>query len=115
MLSWPRIAFAFTVIASSFSLLAMGALATASDPAPSVAAVSDSAPVELVGPVIPRPTGPCPRFTNGFVTFAPAGIAPRKVQLYTGKRGGGPLVLYWHGMGGRPQEALSGLSRKVIK
>jgi dienelactone hydrolase len=49
------------------------------------------------------------------VTFAPAGIAPRKVQLYTGKRGGGPLILYWHGMGGRPQEAVSALSRKVIK
>jgi len=49
------------------------------------------------------------------VTFAPEGISPRKVQLYTGKRGGGPLVLYWHGMGGKPQEALSGLSRKVIK
>lgn len=113
---WQRLFFVCTVIASSFSLLAMGALAIAPVPAPPTPApVIEASPTELVGPVVPKPTGRCPRFVNGQATFAPAGITPRKVQLYTGKRGGGPLVLYWHGMGGRPEEALSGLSRKVIK
>ena len=43
------------------------------------------------------------------------GIPSRQVLLFTGKRVGGPLVIYWHGMGGRPEEAISGLGRKVIK
>ena len=116
MLFWSRVAFVCTVVASSFSLLAMGALAIA--PAPGterVGARVQSRPAELVGPVIPKPTGTCPRFRTGRVTFAPVGIAPRKVQLYTGKRGGGALVMYWHGMGGKPEEAVSGLGRKVLK
>ncbi len=113
---WQRLFFVCTVIASSFSVLAMGALAIAPIPAPPAPArVVRSSVAELVGPVVPKPTGRCPRFVNGQATFAPVGITPRKVQLYTGKRGGGPLILYWHGMGGRPEEALSGLSRKVIK
>lgn len=113
---WRRLAIVSTVLASSYSVLAMVALAIAPSPsAPMPAAAPVAAPTELVGPVIPKPTGLCPRFVNGRATFAPQGIAPRKVQLYTGKRGGGPLVLYWHGMGGRPEEAVSGLSRRVIK
>jgi predicted esterase len=114
---WQRFVLACTVVASSFSLLAMGALAIApSRPTPkTVNRTPVSAPAELVGPIIPKPTGRCPRFGNGRATFAPLGIAPRRVQLYTGKRGGGPLVLYWHGLGGKPEEALSGLSRRVIK
>jgi predicted esterase len=111
-----RLISAVTVLASWCSLIGVGALAVA--PSPAQLAASNavrSAPTELVGPVIPKPTGTCPRFTNGRATFAPAGIAPRKVLLFTGKRVGGPLVIYWHGMGGRPEEALSGLSRKVIK
>ncbi len=116
MTLWPRLVFACTVVASSFSLLAMGALAIA--PVPTLLVTSRrlaSPPPELVGPVIPKPTGRCPLFVNGRATFAPLGITPRRVQLYTGKRGGGPLVLYFHGMGGRPEEAVSGLGRRVIK
>jgi hypothetical protein len=30
---------------------------------------------------VPQPTGVCPPLVNGDVTFAPAGLAPRKVKL----------------------------------
>lgn len=57
--------------------------------------------------MIPAPTGICPTIVPGDVTFAPAGMAPRKVKLAfdpaaTAK---GPLVIYWHATGSAPLEA----------
>jgi predicted esterase len=113
---WPRLIFVCTVVASACSVLGVGALALGpTQQAQAVSRVVEAPRPQLVGPVIPKPTGSCPRFVDGYAKFAPAGIEPRRVRLYTGKRGGGPLVLYWHGMGGRPEEAVSGLSRRVIK
>ena len=57
-----------------------------------------------IAPVIPTPTGTCPTIKSGDVTFAPAGIPPRKVKLAL-DAGGGPLVLYWHATGSAPEEA----------
>jgi hypothetical protein len=57
-------------------------------------------------PVIPSPTGTCPTIANGEVTFAPAGIAPRKVTLNMGSAPAhGPLIFYWHATGSSPLEA----------
>jgi len=55
---------------------------------------------------IPQPTGTCPAIAAGDVTFAPAGIAPRKVKLALAAGAQrGPLVLYWHATGSSPVEA----------
>jgi poly(3-hydroxybutyrate) depolymerase len=57
-------------------------------------------------PMVPAPTGTCPRIVNGDVTFAPAGIAPRKVKLTLGTDPApGPLLIYWHATGSAPDEA----------
>jgi hypothetical protein len=114
---WARLASIAVACATWLSVLGVGVLAIAGSPIPSKVAHGAAAnPVaQLVGPVIPKPTGPCPRFYNGYVTFAPAGITARRVLLFTGKGVGGPLVIYWHALGGKPEEVLSGLGRKVIK
>lgn len=61
----------------------------------------DAAIINSTTPVIPSPTGTCPTITPGDVTFAPAGIAPRKVKLAfdAAKLGTGPLILYWYATG----------------
>jgi len=66
---------------------------------------ADAAPA-AAAPIIPAPTGTCPAITNGDVTFAPAGIPPRKVKIaMDATKTGGPLVLYWYATGSNPQEA----------
>lgn len=54
---------------------------------------------------IPKPTGTCPTITAGDVTFAPAGVPPRKVKLAFEGAAKGPLLLYWHATGSSPAEA----------
>ena len=57
-------------------------------------------------PAIPTPTGPCPTIAAGDVTFAPAGIAPRRVRLTLANAPTpGPLVIYWHATNSAPTEA----------
>jgi poly(3-hydroxybutyrate) depolymerase len=59
-------------------------------------------------PTIPTPTGTCPTLVAGDVTFAPAGIPPRKVKLALEPAAAtdhGELVLYWHATGSSPLEA----------
>ena len=57
-------------------------------------------------PVLPTPTGTCPTIANGDVTFAPAGMPPRKVKLALDPGATtGPLVIYWHATGSAPEEA----------
>ncbi|MBK7195701.1 MAG: hypothetical protein IPH80_24735 [Myxococcales bacterium] len=59
---------------------------------------------------VPTPTGTCPAITNGTVSFAPTGIAPRAVTLYVKDGAGpGPLVFYWHATGSSPSEVTTGL------
>ena len=66
---------------------------------------ADAAP-PAAAPIIPTPTGTCPAITNGDVTFAPAGIPPRKVKIaMDATKTGGPLVLYWYATGSNPNEA----------
>jgi predicted esterase len=53
---------------------------------------------------LPQPSGTCPDFVDGDVTFSPAGIAPRQVRIFrdAAATGPGPLVFYWHGTGSSP-------------
>jgi predicted esterase len=61
---------------------------------------------ELGEPALPTPTGACPDFVAGDVTFAPAGIPARTVRLFLDEEAvaaqDGPLVFYWHGTGSSP-------------
>ncbi|MBA3462047.1 MAG: hypothetical protein H0T46_18955 [Deltaproteobacteria bacterium] len=78
------------------------------EPAPDAAAGSPDAPVSGAAPSIPAPTGACPALVAGDVTFAPAGIPPRKVKLAfdaTKASDKGELVLYWHATGSGVGEA----------
>ena len=59
-------------------------------------------------PKVPAPTGTCPAIANGDVTFAPAGIPPRKVKLTLADSAAsdhGQLVIYWFATGSSPLEA----------
>jgi predicted esterase len=70
--------------------------------------VGDDMPVGEPGqPSIPAPTGTCPELVNGDVTFAPIGMAPRKVRLAldANRTTPGALVLYWHATFSGPEEA----------
>jgi len=62
---------------------------------------ADAAIINSTTPVIPVPTGVCPTIAPGDVTFAPAGVPPRKVKLAfdAAKVGTGPLILYWYATG----------------
>lgn len=78
--------------------------------APPVDAATDAAQGADAGgsssaPTLPSKGGTCPTFASGDANFAPAGIAVRKVRLWVGANGGGPLVIYWHSTGAQPSEA----------
>jgi len=56
----------------------------------------------VAGPALPTPSGTCPVFANGAVTFSPSGIPPRGVQVYmsdAAKTMHGPLIFYWYATG----------------
>jgi len=66
---------------------------------------------------IPKPTGPCPEFQEGTLTFQPAGIPARAVRIWmsdAAKTLDGPLVFYWHGTGSQPTEASTGIGTTQI-
>jgi poly(3-hydroxybutyrate) depolymerase len=59
-------------------------------------------------PAIPTPTGTCPTFANGDVTFSPAGIPARHATVYMTDAAAtlhGPLIVYWYATGSSTQEA----------
>ncbi len=59
-------------------------------------------------PTLPAPTGKCPTFANGDVTFSPAGMPARHAQVYmtdAAKTKHGPLVFYWYATGSSTSEA----------
>lgn len=70
------------------------------------AAITTDATPSGAAPALPPATGTCPAITPGDVTFAPAGIPPRKVKLaFDPAKTTGELVLYWHATGSSPAEA----------
>jgi dienelactone hydrolase len=76
-----------------------------SDAATDAAQGADTGTASSPAPTLPTKGGTCPTFTSGDANFAPAGIAVRKVRLWVGTNGGGPLVIYWHSTGAQPSEA----------
>ena len=59
-------------------------------------------------PVVPSPTGACPTFANGTVTFNPAGIPSRSAAVYMTDAATtmhGPLIFYWYATGSGTFEA----------
>lgn len=65
------------------------------------------APPVGVAPALPSPSGTCPELVNGDVTFAPAGMPPRRVKLAFDPAITTPseLLIYWHATGSSPLEA----------
>lgn len=67
--------------------------------------------------MLPSPTAECPELVGGDVMFAPAGTTPRMVKMFMSDAAStmdGPLVFYWHGTGGSPDEALYGLGSSFV-
>ena len=62
-------------------------------------------------PDIPTPTGTCPEFQDGTVTFMVNGASRRTVisMSSAAETMSGPLIFYWHATGGSPSEAQRGL------
>jgi predicted esterase len=98
-----RIALALVLAACSSS--------AAHDPAAPDATDGDAATGDSIvaagQPKLPSPTGACPAIVAGDVTFAPAGMPPRKVKLALADPAPapGPLVIYWHATYSSPDEA----------
>lgn len=58
-------------------------------------------------PMIPEPSGSCPSFESGVLSFSPGGAA-RSAQVWVSDAAqsqAGPLLFFWHGAGGQPIEA----------
>ena len=73
---------------------------------PAADALNIDAPPGAVTPKLPAATGTCPTIAPGDVTFAPAGMPPRRVKLtFDPARTSGPLLLYWHATNSAPNEA----------
>ena len=67
------------------------------------------------GPDLPPPVGACPTFTDGELTFNPAGGA-RTVRIWVDPARAdldGPVVFYWYGTGGQPSQAQSALGAGI--
>ncbi len=66
---------------------------------------------------VPKPSGACPELVQGTISVAPDGKA-RDVKLWiseAAKTLDGPVVFFWHGAGGSPDEAAYALSSDVIQ
>lgn len=71
-------------------------------------------------PELPAPTRPCPEIVDGTVEFHPEGASgPRDVRIWidpeAAAQADGPVVFYWHGTGGQPDEALYGIGELGVQ
>jgi predicted esterase len=84
----------------------------------------DPEPPPANEPNLPSITGTCPDLTQTLefqlthdLTFAPDTLTPRVVRLFMDENvlsQDGPVVYYWHGTGGNPNEAIQGLGQDGI-
>lgn len=101
----PRWAAGLVAIAAA---TACGGSPSADQPDAAGSATPDAALPAGPAARIPEVTGTCPALATGDVTFAPAGMPPRRVKLVmpsAADQAPGPLVLYWHATGSSPAEA----------
>ncbi len=69
-------------------------------------------------PPLPTPTGQCPTFVNGTVNMQAGGVN-RSVRIFmdpaAAQAQDGPLVFYFYGTGGNPEQAVSSLGDANIR
>ncbi len=79
---------------------------------------SDAGPLRM-DPTLPTAAGVCPDMTeSGMVSVTPDGIATRQARIWVGEQAAasdGPLVFFWHGAGGSPNEASYALGDAVAE
>ncbi|CAN5747093.1 hypothetical protein BH11MYX3_BH11MYX3_48390 [soil metagenome] len=105
-----RIPLAFASILAACS--GSSSSSSSGDDGPDASVTADAPPGGAAAPVLPAPSGTCPALAACDVTFAPAGIPPRKVKLAldpAAASANGELVIYWHATGSSPAEAGSAL------
>src|SRR5262245_26827415 len=68
-------------------------------------------PSDAPTPTLPTATGTCPEFTEGDLTFTPQGTDPRTARIWVDPAAAasadGPILFYWYGTGGQPDQALA--------
>jgi predicted esterase len=65
---------------------------------------------------VPEPTGACPELAQGTITVSPDGKA-RDVRIWMSEAAAaqdGPIVFFWHGVGGSPEDASYALGSTVM-
>lgn len=70
----------------------------------------ETAELQALNPNLPTADSSCPEFKDGYVEFHPANMPPRQVRIYmdpTARNKNGPLVLFWHGSGQQPEQAVT--------
>ncbi|MBM4358775.1 MAG: hypothetical protein FJ096_11790 [Deltaproteobacteria bacterium] len=100
------------LLASSFLVL----VGCSSSEAPSLEPDDRTLRTAPLAEFLPEASGTCPELEDGYVTFAPAGLPPRRVRLWfdPAVTTPGPLLFYWHGMGSKPEEATYGLGTDTL-
>lgn len=104
-----------SVTAAAVLLLLGGACSAGPDgttetPGSDTAAEGSTSAGEPTGPVpqLPSPTAACPELSDGMVTFTVDGVS-REARVWIDPAAAaamdGPVVLYWYGTGGQPDQA----------
>ncbi|NMO15197.1 hypothetical protein HPC49_01330 [Pyxidicoccus fallax] len=112
------LAAAFVVTLSACGGEEVGPLTGAEDGAIEALAETSASLAQPSPAFIPKPTGTCPEFQEGTLTFRPAGIPARSVRIWMSDAArtlDGPLIFYWHGTGSSPTEATTGLGTAQIE
>lgn len=66
---------------------------------------------------LPKPTSTCPELAQGTITVSPDG-KPRDVRIWMSEAAttmDGPIVFFWHGVGGSPEDATYALGPTVME
>ena len=53
-------------------------------------------------PDLPKVSGTCPTYSNGATVTITAGSGSIQAQIWMGTKGGGPIIVYWHGTASSP-------------